>query len=230
MVRVDGFWIDRTPVTNRQFKEFVRATGHVTFAEVAPDPKDYPDALPGMIYAGSLTFTPPDHPVDLRDFSQWWTLLKGANWRHPYGRKSNIKSLDDHPVLTATNSIKRRRQTMRLKSLAGWTKLGLGALAITIASAQAQVPLSTYMDSKGFINVQALTCAQLANTYQEDADYLAAWYSGWYNGLAQKHFAHVTRAKSGEHQVIVYCKAHPELKVIQAIDVLFKNEKCLVRH
>ncbi|WP_309248218.1 HdeA/HdeB family chaperone [Bradyrhizobium japonicum] len=81
------------------------------------------------------------------------------------------------------------------------------------------------IDSKGFIDVQALTCAQLANTYQEDADYLAAWYSGWYNGLAQKHFAHVTRAKSGEHQVIVYCKAHPELKVIQAIDVLFKNEK-----
>ncbi|GIQ73958.1 HdeA/HdeB family chaperone [Bradyrhizobium sp. RD5-C2] len=106
-------------------------------------------------------------------------------------------------------------------------KIGLAVVALTISFAptQAQVPLSSYMDSKGFIDVQALTCAQLANTYQEDADYLAAWYSGWYNGLAQKHFAHVTRAKSGEHQVIVYCKAHPELKVIQAIDVLFKNEK-----
>jgi formylglycine-generating enzyme required for sulfatase activity len=99
MASVDGFWIDRTPVTNRQFKEFVRATGHVTFAEVAPDPKNYPDALPHMIFAGSLVFAPPDHPVDLRDYSQWWTLLKGANWRCPYGRKSNIKSLDDHPVV-----------------------------------------------------------------------------------------------------------------------------------
>ncbi|MFK4498647.1 sulfatase modifying factor 1 [Bradyrhizobium japonicum] len=99
MASVDGFWIDRTPVTNRQFKEFVRATGHVTFAEVAPDPKNYPDALPHMIFAGSLVFAPPDHPVDLRDYSQWWTLLKGANWRRPYGRKSNIKSLDDHPVV-----------------------------------------------------------------------------------------------------------------------------------
>ena len=101
-VGVDGFWIDRTPVTNRQFKEFVRATGHVTFAEVPPDPANYPEALPHLIFAGSLVFTPPDHPVDLRDYSQWWTLLKGANWRHPYGPKSNIKSLDDHPVVHIT--------------------------------------------------------------------------------------------------------------------------------
>ncbi|MCA1397507.1 formylglycine-generating enzyme family protein [Bradyrhizobium sp. BRP56] len=104
MVSVDGFWIDRTPVTNRQFKQFVRATGHVTFAEVAPDPKDYPDALPHMLFTGSLVFTPPDYPVDLRDYSQWWTLLKGANWRHPYGPKSNIKSLDDHPVVHVTHA------------------------------------------------------------------------------------------------------------------------------
>ena len=58
-VTVDGFWIDRTPVTNRQFKEFVKATGHVTFAEIPPDPKDYPGALPHMLYAGSLVFSPP---------------------------------------------------------------------------------------------------------------------------------------------------------------------------
>src|SRR6201992_3422690 len=71
-VTVDGFWIDRTPVTNRQFKEFVRATGHVTFAEIPPNPKSYPGALPHMLYAGSLVFTPPNHPVDLRNFSEWW--------------------------------------------------------------------------------------------------------------------------------------------------------------
>jgi HdeA/HdeB family len=114
---------------------------------------------------------------------------------------------------------------MRPRSFAGRVGLALAALVASIASAQAQVPLSSYTDAKGFIDVQALTCAQLANTFQEDADYLAAWYSGWYNGLAQKHFAHVSRAKSGEHQVIVYCKAHPEMKVIQAIDVVLKNEK-----
>src|ERR1700688_1835905 len=64
-VTVDGFWMDRTPVTNRQFREFVDATGYVTFAEIAPDPKDYPGALPHMLKAGSLAFSPPDHPVYL---------------------------------------------------------------------------------------------------------------------------------------------------------------------
>jgi hypothetical protein len=114
---------------------------------------------------------------------------------------------------------------MKLLSFAACMGLCLAALLPSISPVTAQVPLSTYMDSRGFIDVQALTCAQLANTYQEDADYLAAWYSGWYNGLAQKHYAHITRTKSGEHQVILYCKAHPELKVIEAIDVLLKNEK-----
>lgn len=98
-VRVDGFWIDRTPVTNRQFKEFVRATGHRTVAETPPDPSDYPGALPHMLFAGSLVFTPPNHPVDLRDISNWWTFMKGASWRHPYGPRSNIRGLDDHPVV-----------------------------------------------------------------------------------------------------------------------------------
>ena len=95
---------------------------------------------------------------------------------------------------------------------------------MTVAPASAQVPLSTYMDEKGYIDVQALTCAQLANTFQEDADYLAAWYSGWYNGLAKRHYAHFPRAKSGEHDLIVYCKAHPEAKIIHAIDVLLKDK------
>ena len=98
-VTVDGFWIDLHPVTNRQFREFVRATKHVTVAEIAPDPKDYPGILPHMIYAGSLMFSPPKQPVSLRDFSQWWTFAKGANWRHPYGPGSNIRGLDDHPVV-----------------------------------------------------------------------------------------------------------------------------------
>jgi len=98
-VSVDGFWIDRTPVTNRQFKAFVKATGHVTTAEIPPDPKDYPGALPHMLYAGSLTFTPPQRPVDLRDWSQWWSFTKGSNWRHPHGPRSNINVLDNHPVV-----------------------------------------------------------------------------------------------------------------------------------
>ena len=98
-VTVDAFWIDRTPVTNREFRKFVDATGYVTFAEIKPDPKDYPGALPHMLKAGSLVFTPPEHPVDLGDCSQWWTFKFGANWRRPYGPGSSISGLDDHPVV-----------------------------------------------------------------------------------------------------------------------------------
>src|ERR1700710_2141890 len=88
-VTVDGFWIDEAPVTNRQFKRFVQATGHRTGAEIPPDPKDYPGAQPHMLYAGSLTFAPPHEHGDMRDWSRWWTFLRGANWRHPYGAGSS---------------------------------------------------------------------------------------------------------------------------------------------
>jgi hypothetical protein len=93
------------------------------------------------------------------------------------------------------------------------------------SNAQAQVPLSAYADANGFIDVQTLMCSQLAGTFQEDADMLTTWYSGWYNGLAKKHYIHVTRAKAFEHEVIMYCKANPGVKIISAIDVLLKQEK-----
>jgi formylglycine-generating enzyme len=98
-VTVDAFWIDSTPVTNRQFREFVRTTGHVTLAEIAPDPKDYPGALPNMLRAGSLVFNPPKHPIDMGDWSQWWTFKFGADWRRPYGPRSSLSGLNDHPVV-----------------------------------------------------------------------------------------------------------------------------------
>jgi len=99
-VTVEAFWIDRTPVTNRQFREFVRATGHVTFAEIVPDAKNYPGALPHMLRAGSLVFSPPKHAVeDIRDWSQWWNFKFGANWRRPYGPRSSLNGLNDHPVV-----------------------------------------------------------------------------------------------------------------------------------
>lgn len=98
-VRVDGFWIDTSPVTNAQFKRFVRATGHVTVAERKPDPKLYPDARPEALFAGSLVFDPKPGITDLRDWSQWWDFRAGTDWRHPYGKGSTIHGLDDHPVV-----------------------------------------------------------------------------------------------------------------------------------
>jgi sulfatase modifying factor 1 len=98
-VTIDAFWIDRTPVTNRDFRQFVNATGYVTFAEIKPKAKDYPGALPHMLKAGSLVFAPPPYPVELANWSQWWSFKFGANWRHPYGPCSSIRGLDNHPVV-----------------------------------------------------------------------------------------------------------------------------------
>jgi formylglycine-generating enzyme required for sulfatase activity len=98
-VTVEPFLIDATPVTNAQFREFVKATGYVTWAEIDPDPKDYPGARPGMLKAGALVFTPPKRAVDLRDWSQWWRFTFGATWKRPYGKGSHIGGLDDHPVV-----------------------------------------------------------------------------------------------------------------------------------
>ncbi|GJD99856.1 Formylglycine-generating enzyme [Methylobacterium isbiliense] len=98
-VGVDGFWIDRTPVTNAQFRAFVRATGHVTVAERKPCAADYPGALPHLLEAGSLVFKSPKEPVDLRDFGAWWRFRLGASWRRPLGPGSSIAGLDEHPVV-----------------------------------------------------------------------------------------------------------------------------------
>ena len=99
-VTVDAFWIDRTPVTNREFRKFVNATGYVTFAEIAPDPKDYPGALPHMLKAGSLVFTPAEASRSICTTGRNGGHFKfGANWKRPYGPRSSISGLDDHPVV-----------------------------------------------------------------------------------------------------------------------------------
>ena len=98
-VKVDPFWIDEAPVTNRDFALFVDTTGYRTFAETAPDPADYPGMPPEMAKAGSLVFNRTVGPVDLRDFSQWWSFGFGADWRHPLGPRSDLNGLDEHPVV-----------------------------------------------------------------------------------------------------------------------------------
>ena len=98
-VRVDPFWIDETPVTNREFAAFVAATGYRTLAEVAPAPRDYPGMQPELAHAGSLVFEKPAGPVELNDFNQWWKFRFGASWRTPLGEGSGIDSLRDHPVV-----------------------------------------------------------------------------------------------------------------------------------
>ncbi len=98
-VRVDGYFMDEAPVTNRQFAQFVQATGYVTCAEVSPNEDQYPGADPSMLRPGSLVFTPPAIHVDLSDCLSWWTYVFGADWRHPLGPGSNLDGLEDHPVV-----------------------------------------------------------------------------------------------------------------------------------
>jgi sulfatase modifying factor 1 len=98
-VYVDGFWMDRTDVTNEEFARFVEATGYVTIAERTPTAADFPGAAPENLVAGSVVFSPPDHPVPLNDHYEWWSYVKGANWRHPEGPKSNLLGREKYPVV-----------------------------------------------------------------------------------------------------------------------------------
>jgi len=98
-VKVDDFWIDETPVTNARFARFVEETGHVTLAEIAPDPKDYPGMSPDMAKPGSLVFRRTAGPVDMQNPGHWWHFVFGADWRHPLGPGSSLEGLGDHPVV-----------------------------------------------------------------------------------------------------------------------------------
>jgi sulfatase modifying factor 1 len=98
-VDVEGFWIDEHPVTVAEFRRFVKATGHVTVAERAPDRADYPDADSHLLVPGSLVFRPSRGPVDLRDVRNWWAYVPGACWRRPEGAASDVYTRARHPVV-----------------------------------------------------------------------------------------------------------------------------------
>ena len=98
-VKVDGFWMDRCAVTNADFRRFVEATGHVTMAERPVDPADYPGAPPEMLEPSAVVFRKPPGPVDLRNTHNWWTYVRGADWRHPRGPGSSLQGLWKHPVV-----------------------------------------------------------------------------------------------------------------------------------
>lgn len=98
-VTVDGFYMDRSPVTNRQFARFVKATGYLTVAERKPDPALFPGVPADKLVPGSVVFTAPTKSVSLDDATQWWRYVPGASWKHPEGPSSNLKNRDNHPVV-----------------------------------------------------------------------------------------------------------------------------------
>ena len=98
-VYVDGFWMDKTEVTNAQFAAFVSATGYVTVAERTPRAEDFPGAPPENLVAGSVVFTPPSHAVPIDTHFRWWSYVKHANWRHPLGPDDSIEGRERFPVV-----------------------------------------------------------------------------------------------------------------------------------
>ena len=98
-VTVAPFAIERHPVTNAEFAEFVDATGYVTVAERPMDPALYPGVAQEDLLPGALIFRPTPGPVNLNDWRQWWDWAPGAHWRRPYGVGSDIADRLDHPVV-----------------------------------------------------------------------------------------------------------------------------------
>ena len=99
LVHVDGFFMDKTEVTNEQFERFVKVTGYVTVAERVPTAEEFPGAPAENLVAGSVVFTPPSIPVALNNHFRWWSYVHGADWRHPLGPESGISKKMDHPVV-----------------------------------------------------------------------------------------------------------------------------------
>jgi formylglycine-generating enzyme required for sulfatase activity len=98
-VYVDGFWMDRTEVTNESFARFVEKTGYKTVAERPLDPKDFPNVPPEALVPGSIVFSPPSQAVPLSNHLAWWSYVPGATWRTPEGPKSNVDGRAQHPVV-----------------------------------------------------------------------------------------------------------------------------------
>jgi formylglycine-generating enzyme len=77
-VFVDGFFIDRHEVTNREFAAFVAATGYMTMAEKLGD-------------SGVFVVPEDDQPMS------WWRAIAGASWKNPEG--AGLEGRADHPVV-----------------------------------------------------------------------------------------------------------------------------------
>jgi len=130
-VTVGDYWIDQVPVTNEEFAAFVKATGYVTLAETAPDPRAYPGMLAEMAKPGSAVFVRPRGPTAPGTAPQWWQFVFGADWRHPVGPDSSIRDLMDHPVVQVSYADARAYARWRHKSLpseAEWEFAARGGL------------------------------------------------------------------------------------------------------